>query len=148
MGLTIGDAKVSIRDALAHQIAVMRLILSSMVEERRAIVVGSEEQLLTILEERLPLVTLFERRSGSLSAFLGISSSGYRNLLEQLQQALSEEEVDLLLLCTQAETLFNEIEVCNSANGHLMKQGQLPELLLEPQLKRAAVALAVIDKKL
>lgn len=139
-------------EALKCQVDIMRTILTSLEQEKRAIVAGASDHVLEILEERLTLVSAFQRWNGKLISSIGFKKEkgplpDYSELLEKISCHFDCAHVELHVLRSQAEVLIQEIYSRNVINGQLFKENRsaLPQpIAIKVETRAQAIAVATL----
>lgn len=122
------DDQTKIKDelqaAMAHELVLLRDLLTSLHNEQNALLADDHTQLHTIMEERFELIKAFERWNDLISKGIDLlreekgekkEEDNFLYQLASLKHILRDDDVDLLFLQHQLLDLMTEIERISSA---------------------------------
>lgn len=155
--------KEALQEVMEREVALMRCLLTSLLDECNAIRMQDSHMFDNVMEERIDLIGSFEQWSEKLISLTiklakgaEVPVRGPRHLrhseaIEVLQECLDPDDFELLSLRDQLSAIIDEIYLQNDINASLIKDGVPGEWLaaMQPravEMQKPKCIVTVIEK--
>lgn len=135
------EIETSLLETLSREIPILREILSSIVEEKKAISNSHSEMMEFIIEKRLLLMESFEPSQLALLETISYLSPALQKehltheaAVQLVQDLISQDNIELQLICDQILTLLLAIFRENQTIDHLLVNAMSTPPLMKEQI--------------